>query len=70
MYQTFPCDLPAFGDWLSGATRSALLIARGRAYALRASLTDAALRPQANAIIRRIHQELVARGALGRRIAA
>ena len=61
-------DLDTFGAWLVSATRSAILIVRARVY--RARATNPALRPEANALLRRITQELAARGEYDRRLTA
>ena len=61
-------DLNTFSTWLASATRSAILVVRARVY--RARATNPALRSEANAILKRITQELAARGEYDRRCAA
>jgi hypothetical protein len=61
-------DLSTFSAWLMTATRAAILIARDRVY--QARKTHPALRSEANALIKRITQELAARGEYDRRCAA
>ena len=61
-------DLSTFSAWLMTATRAAILIARDRVY--QARTTHPALRSEANALIKRITQELAARGEYDRRCAA
>ena len=61
-------DLDTFSFWLVSATRSAILVVRARVY--RARATNPAERSEANALLKRITQELAARGEYDRRIAA
>ena len=61
-------DLSTFSAWLLSATRAAILVARDRVYQARA--TNPALRSEANALLKRITQELAARGEYDRRCAA
>jgi len=61
-------DLDTFSAWLVSATRAAILVARERVY--RARSMDPAQRSQANALLKRITQELAARGEYDRRCAA
>jgi len=61
-------DLSTFRTWLASATRSAILVVRARVY--RARAMNPALRSEANALLKRITQELAARGEYDRRYAA
>ena len=61
-------DLNTFSNWLTSATRSAILVVRARVYQDRSM--DPAQRSEANALIKRITQELAARGEFDRRLAA
>ena len=61
-------DISSFSTWLASATRSAILVVRARVYQARA--TNPALRSEANAILKRITQELAARGEYDRRFRA
>lgn len=58
-------DLGTFSGWLTSATRSAILVVRARVY--RAREQNPELRSEANAILKRITQELAARGEYDRR---
>jgi len=53
-------DLDTFSAWLVSATRSAILVVRERVYQARSM--DPAQRSEANALLKRITQELAARG--------
>ena len=61
-------DLSTFSTWLTSATRSAILVVRARVYQARGQ--NPALRSEANALLKRITQELAARGEYDRRFAA
>jgi hypothetical protein len=61
-------DFDAFSAWIGSATRPALLVARGRVYAARRLAPEE--RPAANALLKRITQELANRGAFSRPRAA
>ena len=61
-------DLNTFSNWLTSATRSAILVVRARVYQDRSM--DPTQRSEANALIKRITQELAARGEFDRRLAA
>jgi hypothetical protein len=61
-------DLDAFSAWIGSATRPALLVARARVYQARRQTPEE--RPAANAILKRIAQELAARGAFAKPRAA
>jgi hypothetical protein len=61
-------DLDAFSAWIGSATRPALLVARARVYQARGQTPDE--RPAANALLKRITQELAARGVFAARRAA
>jgi hypothetical protein len=54
-------DFDAFSAWIGYATRPALLVARAHIYAARRLAPEE--RPAANALPKRITQELAARGA-------
>jgi hypothetical protein len=58
-------ELNSFSTWLTSATRSAILVVRARVYRARERYPE--LRSEANAIIKRITQELAARGEYDRR---
>ena len=58
-------DLSTFSAWLTSATRSAILVVRARVYRAREQYPE--LRSEANAILKRITQELAARGEYDRR---
>ena len=60
-------DLNTFSTWLASATSSAILVVRARVYQTRGQ--NPALRYEANALLKRITQELAARGEYDRRIA-
>jgi hypothetical protein len=57
-------DLDAFSAWIGSATRPALLVARARVYQARRQAPEE--RPAANALLKRIAQELAARGAFAK----
>jgi antibiotic biosynthesis monooxygenase (ABM) superfamily enzyme len=61
-------DLDAFSAWMGSATRAALLVARERVYQARRQAPEE--RPATNALLKRITQELAARGAFARSPAA
>ena len=61
-------DLNSFSAWLVSATRSAILVVRERVYQARSM--DPAQRSEGNALLKRITQELAARGEYDRRYAA
>ena len=61
-------DLSTFSTWLVSATRAAILVARDRVYQARRHCPER--RSEANALIKRITQELAARGEYDRRCAA
>ena len=61
-------DLRSFSAWLVSATRAAILVVRERVYQARRLHPE--LRSEANAILKRITQELAARGEYDRRCAA
>ena len=61
-------DLSTFSAWLMSATRAAILVASDRVYQARRQSPER--RSEANALIKRITQELAARGAYDRRCAA
>jgi len=61
-------DLSSFSAWLVSATRAAILVARDRVYQARRQSPQQ--RSEANALLRRIAQELAARGEYDRRCAA
>ena len=61
-------NLNTFSTWLASATRSAILVVRARVYQARGQ--NPALRSEANALLKRITQELAARGEYDRRFAA
>ena len=61
-------DLGTFSNWLTSATRLAILVVRARVYEARAM--NPALRSEANALLKRITRELAARGEYDRRFAA
>jgi hypothetical protein len=61
-------DLSTFSAWLVSATRSAILVVRERVY--QARRLNPQQRSEANALLRRITQELAARGEYDRRCAA
>jgi hypothetical protein len=61
-------DLSSFSVWLASATRAAILVARDRVYQARRQSPER--RSEANALIKRITQELAARGEYDRRCAA
>ena len=61
-------DLNSFSAWLVSATRSAILVVRERVYQARRQ--NPQQRSEANALLRRITQELAARGEYDRRCAA
>jgi hypothetical protein len=61
-------DSDSFSTWLTCATRSAILVVRARVYEAREQHPE--LRSEANAILKRITQELAARGEYERRCAA
>ena len=56
-------DLSTFSAWLTSATRSAIFVVRARVYRAREQYPE--LRSEANAILKRITQELAARGEAG-----
>jgi hypothetical protein len=58
-------DLSTFSAWLTSATRSAILVVQARVY--RAREQNPELRSEANALLKRITQELAARGEYDRR---
>jgi hypothetical protein len=58
-------ELSTFSTWLTSATRSAILIVRARVYQAREQHPE--LRSEANALLKRITQELAARGEYDRR---
>ena len=61
-------DLDTFSAWLTSATRSAILAVRARVYLTREHSPER--RSAANAILKRITQELAARGEYDRRCMA
>ena len=61
-------DLSSFSVWLASATRAAILVARDRVYQSRRHSPER--RSEANALLKRIAQELAARGEYDRRCAA
>jgi hypothetical protein len=61
-------DLSTFSAWLASATRAAVLVARDRVYLARRHCPES--RSEANALLKRITQELAARGEYDRRCAA
>jgi hypothetical protein len=61
-------DLETFSTWLMSATRAAILVARDRVYQARRQSPES--RSEANALLKRITQELAARGEYDRRCAA
>ena len=61
-------NLNTFSTWLASATHSAILVVRARVYQARGQ--NPALRSDANALLKRITQELAARGEYDRRFAA
>jgi hypothetical protein len=58
-------DLGTFSTWLTSATRSAILVVRARVCRVREQHPE--LRSEANALLKRITQELAARGEYDRR---
>jgi hypothetical protein len=58
-------DINSFSAWLASATRSAILVVRARGYRAREQYPE--LRSETNAILKRITQELSARGDYDRR---
>jgi hypothetical protein len=61
-------DLSTFSAWLVSATRSAILVVRERVYQARRHCPES--RSEANALLKRITQELAARGEYDHRCAA
>ena len=61
-------DLETFSTWLASATRAAILAVRMRVYQVREQSPER--RSAANAILKRITQELAARGEYDRRCVA
>jgi|GEM_PF-3675751 len=61
-------DLDAFSNWLTSATRAAILAVRARVYLAREQ--HPAWRSATNTILKRITQELAARGEYDRRCVA
>jgi hypothetical protein len=60
-------DRNTFEAWLCGATRAAILVLRARTH--QARVHDPAQRAAANALLKRITQELAARGEYDHRTA-
>jgi hypothetical protein len=58
-------DLETFSTWLQSATRSAIRVARAELY--RARGEHPGQRAEANALLKRLTQELAARGEYDRR---
>jgi hypothetical protein len=58
-------DLNTFSIWLTSATRSAILVVRARVYEAREQHPE--LRSEGNVLLKRITQELAARGEYDRR---